>query len=209
MRDQELKDIWKNPSRMEHISINKKQLLTQLNKKMKEIDNNIKKRDIRETVASIIGIIIFAVLGWDIPFFWSKVACGIAIAWFAFVIYRLKKQRQNEEPDVTLPYSEQLEQRKEYLKGQSHMLDTAVYWYVLPPFVMNVIFFLGAGNPSEWDNFFASALPEGIIEKVVILSLLAVFYAYIAWINKKASRDHYEPLIREIEHTQAELEHHG
>ena len=206
MIDQELKQIWKGASSTEHVKINKTLLLTQLKENMESIDRKIKARDTRENYAAVAGIIVFSFAAWDIPFILSKIACFIAIGWFVYVIYRLKKGRKDEATDLNLSFRDQLEQRKRYLTGQSKMLKSVVYWYALPPFLMNLLLFLGAGDPNSASFFFSGIIPDSMTEKIVLVIFLGLFYTYIAWMNYRTARKNLDPLVEQIAHTQRELE---
>ncbi len=205
MIDQELKRIWKGASSSERITINKTQLLNQLKDKMDKMDRNIKARDKREIYASVAGIVAFSLAAWDIPFILSKIACFFAIGWFIYVIYRLKKERKGEATDLNLSFRDQLEQRKQYIMGQSKMLKSVVYWYALPPFLMNLLLFLGAGNPDSADFFLSGIIPGSLVEKVIIVVFLGLFYGYIAWMNYSTAKKNLDPLVEQIEQTQREL----
>ena len=107
MLEQELKDIWNNSSQSGQISIETKQLTEELSTKIKSIQKKIRSRDIREISASIIGILIFGYLLFEIPFPVTKVACGLAIAWFVFVIVKFRKSKlQNTKADFSLTIAE-------------------------------------------------------------------------------------------------------
>ncbi len=206
MIEQELKAIWHKSSQIERIELDLTTLLIELKNKMDTTDRRIRRRDRREIIACYIGMLPFAFMAWEIPYPISKLACLLTIGWFAYVIYRLKKAGRNKEPDLSLPFKEQLESRKNYLKGQAQLLNSVLYWYVLPPFLINVLFFAGIGEPSDynWTSFLAEWLPDGLRDKIVSLSFVAVFYAYIVWTNRKAARTYYPPLIRDIERIQEE-----
>ena len=94
MLEQELKNIWNNSSKTEHISIETSLLVSELNAKMSRIQKVIKKRDIREISASVIGILIFIYLFYEIPFPINKLACIMSIIWFAYVILKLRKSKK-------------------------------------------------------------------------------------------------------------------
>ena len=205
MIDHELKRIWKGASSSERITINKTQLLNQLKDKMDKMDRNIKARDKREIYASVAGIVAFSLAAWDIPFILSKIACFFAIGWFIYVIYRLKKERKGEATDLNLSFRDQLEQRKQYIMGQSKMLKSVVYWYALPPFLMNLLLFLGAGDPDSADFFLSGIIPGSLVEKVIIVVFLGLFYGYIAWMNYSTAKKNLDPLVEQIEQTQREL----
>ena len=209
MLEQELKDIWNNHSQSGQISIETKQLTEELNAKIISIQRKIKRRDIREISASIIGILLFGYLLFEIPFPITKVACGLAIVWFVFVIVKFRKSKlQNIKTDFSLTIAEQLNNQKKMMLQQSDLLDSALYWYAIPPFIMNFIFILGLENPINynWTNSVAeSLLPLTSNFKIIILTGLALFYAFIFWINKRALYNHVKPTIESIEKMQQQI----
>ena len=89
MLEQELKNIWKNSSQTSEITIETNQLVAELNTRVTKIQKTIRNRDIREISASVIGILIFSFLMYEIPFPITKLACGISILWFVFVIFKM------------------------------------------------------------------------------------------------------------------------
>lgn len=209
MLEQELKDIWNNSSQSGQISIETKQLTEELSTKIKSFQKKIRSRDIREISASIIGILIFGYLLFEIPFPVTKVACGLAIAWFVFVIVKFRKSNlQNTKTDFSLTIAEQLNNQRTMMLQQSNLLDSALYWYAIPPFIMNFIFILGLENPIDynWTNSVAeSLLPLTSNFKIVILIGLALFYAFTYWINKRALNKGVKPTLESIEKMQQQI----
>jgi hypothetical protein len=211
MLEQELKDIWNNSSQPEQISIETKQLTEELNTKINSIQKKIRNRDIREISASIFGILLFAYLLFEIPFPITKVACGLAIAWFGFVILKFRKSKiQNNKTDFSLSLSEQLNHQKYMMAQQAKLLDSALYWYAIPPFIMNFIFILGLENPTDynWTNSIAeSLLPLTSNLKTITIIGLALFYAFTFWVNKRALNKDVNPMIKSIEKMQEQIKY--
>lgn len=209
MLEQELKDIWNNSSQSGQISIETKQLTEELSTKIKSIQKKIRSRDIRDISASIIGILIFGYLLFEIPFPVTKVACGLAIAWFVFVIVKFRKSNlQNTKTDFSLTIAEQLNNQRTMMLQQSNLLGSALYWYAIPPFIMNFIFILGLENPIDynWTNSVAeSLLPLTFNFKIVTLIGLALFYAFTYWINKRALNKVVKPTLESIEKMQQQI----
>ncbi len=209
MLEQELKDIWNNSSQLERISIETKQLTEELNTKINSIQKKIRNRDIREITASIIGIVIFGYLLFEIPFPITKVACGLAITWFVFVIVKLRKSKlQNTKIDFSLTVSEQLNNHKTMMLQQFRLLNSALYWYAIPPFIMNFIFILGLENPIDynWTNSVAeSLLPISTNFKTITLIGLSLFYAFTFWMSKRALNKDVKPTIETIEKMQQQI----
>ena len=209
MLEQEIKDIWNNSSQSRQISIDTKQLTEELNTKINSIQKKIRSRDIREISASIIGILLFGYLLFEIPFPITKVACGLAIAWFVFVIVKFRKSKlHNTKTDFSLTVSEQLNNQKTMMIQQSSLLDSALYWYAIPPFIMNFIFILGLENPIDynWNNGVAeSLLPLTSNIKIITLIGLALFYTFTFWINNRALNRDVKPTIESIEKIQQQI----
>lgn len=209
MLEQELKDIWNNASKTAQISIEANQLVEELNAKVSNLQKKILTRDVREISASVIGILLFSYLLYEIPFPITKVACGLAIAWFVFVILKFRKSKiQNIKTDFSLSLTEQLKNQKTMMVQQEKLLDSALYWYAIPPFIMNFIFIQGLENPTDynWTNSVAeSLLPLSSNLKLITLIGLALFYAFTFWINKRALTEDVEPIIESIEKMQQQI----
>lgn len=203
MFEQELRDIWKNSSEAERIKFDLSQLIMDLNKKMNQIEKDIRKRDRREIIASIIGIIMAMYLAYVVPFPISKAASLLCAIWFGYVIYKLRSTKKSAIPvDLTLPFRRQLEDQKANIQQQAQLLDTVLYWYVLPPYLVNVLFILGWGDPTAigWDHFLAGMFSSLTLSgKLIALGFLAVFYGFIVWLNKHAVKVRYKPIIQDLD----------
>ena len=205
MTEDILKQIWKGGSEKENITIDYHKLHEEMKSKLDHMDQQIKARDNREIGASLVGMAAFAYIGYDIPFFWSKIACGLMIGWFLFVIFRLKYQRRNESPDPATSLNDQLDHRKDYLIGQTNMIKSVLWWYILPPILINALLFFGAGDPDAWDSLFSGMIPDTFIGKIGVMTLVVALNGYIYYLNKKAVKNQLNPLISSIEKTQKDL----
>ncbi len=209
MLEQELKDIWNNSSRTAQISIETSQLVEELNAKVNGIQKKIRIRDVREISASVIGILIFSYLLYEIPFPITKLACSFSIIWFAFVIFKFRKsKKQNAVTNLSLSITEQLAYQETAMQQQIIFLNSAAYWYSIPPFITNFIFILGLGNPTDynWINSIAnSVLPLTDNMKVITLIGLAFFYGFTIWINKRAASRDIKPLLKNIKVIQQQI----
>ena len=210
MLEQELKDIWNSSSQTAQISIETNQLVKELNTKVNSIQKKIRIRDIREISASVIGILIFSYLLYEIPFPITKIACGLSIAWFVFVILKsMKSKKQNTVSNFSLSMTEQLDYQGVTMQQQANFLNSAAYWYAIPSFIINFIFILGLGNPTDynWTNSIAeNILPLTPNLKIVTLIGLAFFYSFTIWINKRAVTRDLTPLLENIKTVQLQLQ---
>lgn len=209
MLEQELKNIWKNSSKSAQISIETDQLVNEFDIKMTHIQKKIRNRDVREISASVIGILIFSFLAYEIPFPITKFSCFLSILWFVFVIYKFRESKlQNTAEKLSLPLKEQLAYKKQLLQQQVKLLDSAAYWYSSPAFITNFIFIIGLGNPADynWGNqLVENLLPLTVNAKIVTLTGLAFFYLFVIWINKRAARKDVQPILKNIDVIQQQL----
>lgn len=203
MLEQELKNIWKNSSKSAQISIETDRLVKEFDLTMINVQKKIKKRDVREISASVIGILIFSIFAYEIPFPITKLSCFLSILWFVFVIYKFRKSKlQNTAEKLSLPLNEQLVHKKQLLQQQVKLLNSAAYWYAGSSFITNLIFIIGLGNPVDynWENQLAvSVLPLTTTFKIVTLVGLVFFYLFIAWINKRAAKKELQPILKNID----------
>jgi len=209
MLEQELKNIWKNSSKTTQISIETDRLVQEFDTKMTDVQKKIRKRDVREISASVFGILIFGVFAYEIPFPITKFSCFLSILWFVYVIYKFRKSnQQNSSEKLSLSLKEQLVHKKQLLQHQLKLLDSAAYWYASPAFITNFIFIIGLENPADynWTNQLAeNLLPLTINAKIGTLIGLGFFYLLVIWVHKRAARKDLQPILKNIEVIQQQL----
>lgn len=213
MLEQELKEIWKHSADGEKIKFDLSRLMIELNGKMNRIERGIRRRDRSEIITSILAIPIFGYLAYEVPFPLTKVGLILAIIGFVWVIYKYRVNKKNKFPTrLNLSFREQLENQKANMAQEAQLLDTVLYWFLIPSFIPYTISILGLGNPDEygWSNRIANELlPIPFIYKLASLVLAAVIYAAILWTNKRILKKTLQPLIKDIEQVQYQLEKEG
>lgn len=119
-----------------------------------------------------------------------------------------KSKLQHTKTDLSLSLTKQLHHQKTMMTKEAKLLDSALYWYAIPPFIMNFIFILGLENPADynWTNSIAeSVLPLTSNIKTITLIGLALFYAFTFWVNKRALNKEINPIIKSIEQVQQQI----
>ncbi|AFU68104.1 hypothetical protein P700755_001140 [Psychroflexus torquis ATCC 700755] len=209
MLEQELKNIWKNSSKTAQISIETDRLVKEFDTKMTNIQKKIRKRDVREISASVFGILIFSFFAYEIPFPITKFSCSLSILWFVYVIYKFRKSnQQNTSENLSLPLKQQLAHKKQLMQHQQKLLDSAGYWYAGPSFITNLIFIIGLQNPADynWTNQIAeSLLPLTVNAKAGTIIGLGIFYLLVIWVHKIAAKRDVQPILKNIEVIQQQL----
>lgn len=210
MLEEQLKKIWKNASEETQINFNLSRLMIDLKTKTDRIERNIKARDRREIIASYIGVIIFGYFAYAIPFPITKLASILGVCIFIFIIYKLKSaQKEQMVVDMAASFKEQLQQEKTFLIKQRNLLKSVLWWYILPPFFMNILFVLGLGDPAtyNWTPELIELVPWTERDKITTLACAAILYGYVYFINRKAARTVYTPVIEDIEKIEQQLAH--
>ncbi len=209
MIEQELKNIWTNENVSNQISIDTSELKKELSHKINRIQQNVKRRDLMEVLAAFFGIAIFGYMLYLVPFMIMKLSCLLGVLWFVFIVYKFRKSSNQKEIDLSLPLVSQLKQQKKMLLEQIALLNSSVYWYVLPPFIVSVLFIIGLEIPSDqdWNTFMVKGIvPVLTLIKIIAIGLMTVFFGVIFWINKRAVKKELIPILKDVEKIENELE---
>lgn len=209
MVEQELKDIWRNSSQMERIKFDLSRLIVDLNDKATKLNNVIRKRDRREIIASVFASALFIYLAYSVPFLIARIGCVLAVASFGYLVYRLRHNRELKKPiDLTLSFKDQLARQRQNMEQEAKLLNTVLYWYILPPFIAQVIFIFGIGDPSAigWESQLLEHLPLTMYSKLRFIGFVALFNLLVVWLNKRAVKKSITPIIEEIDRLQQQLE---
>jgi hypothetical protein len=110
---------------------------------------------------------------------------SIGVLYGILVIFVLNNVKKYKPDNYTLPVKEYLIKHRDYLVRERGLLRNVVYWYLLPIFISEVLFFIGQ---------YRSLV-------VLISSILFVFIvnAAIYFINKVAVKKVFDPLIHQID----------
>ena len=104
------------------------------------------------------------------------------------MILRLRSTKKHKPTDFTETYIDYLYKTKDYLNAQKKLLDTVLYWYILPPFPGILMIVMGFMH-----------IPEK--RKIIVLTLfLFVIIAILAlFLNKRAVKKEFNPRLEKIE----------
>ena len=193
MIDEELKKIWQGASEEALIQFNKSNLLKEMEQKLQRFDDKIKHRNSGEIALALALIPIFTLIGYYTPYLLSRLGVGIIILGCLIVILKLLHTRkQKPKNDNTTNLKQQLITSKIYVEQEKKLLNTVLYWYILPLFVGGILF--TAGKPkSLW-----------LLGFFILIQILVS--GYIWRLNKRAVKNEFNPLIEQIEATLEELE---
>lgn len=202
MEEQELKNIWKNSSKTEDITINTSQLLSDFKVGMEDRERIVRKRDTKEIFFAILGIVGFIIIA--IRMWFSIPSLGIIIITLTYVYY-IFKLRSNRKSKYTqklfVSFQEQLENQKQFMQNQAKLLNTILYWALIPFFIgyMVVIWSVWDLTSVNFSSFLSSIYPESLKSKIICTVFVLIAFFYTQWTNKKAAKVNWDPLIKQID----------
>jgi len=185
MSDNDLNIIWQQSANKEVVKFEPSELLTDLNSQLINFDKCLKKRDRREIIAAAFVILTFGTGAIFFTGIISKIGLSIGVLYGILVIFVLQNVKKHKPDNYSLPVKEYLVKHRDYLVRERGLLRNVVYWYLLPPFISEILFFVGQYRSPA----------------VLIISILFVFIvnAAIYFINKVAVKKVFDPLIHQID----------
>jgi hypothetical protein len=186
MMEDELIKIWQSSPNQERVKFEKSRLMLDMQSSMDRLHRSIKYRDLREYIAIVIIIPAFAFSAYFIPFLLTKIASVLIIGYAVFVGLKLRNAKKTKPSAFTEPYLEYLYKTRAYLLVQKQLLDSVLYWYILPGATLTMMFLLGFGLVDR---------SKQIIKMALINIGLAVATYYL---NKSAVQKELVPRITKI-----------
>lgn len=202
MEEQELKHIWKRSSEKEEIKLDIEQLIKEFKKGMESRERIVRKRDLREIIGAILGAFAFIIIAAEFPFSIGTIGIIIIIVSLFYSVYKLRINRKRKHSqELFLSMNEQLMNQKQFMSNQARLLNTVLYWMMLPFFTGYMIFIWSIWNVEQYNlsPFLSFVYPENLKSKIVFTLVTAIYCSYIVWMNKKAVKVNWEPLIKQID----------
>jgi hypothetical protein len=187
MMEEELIKIWQSSPNQERIKFEKSRLMLDVQSSMDRLHRGIRYRDMREYIAIAIIIPAFAFSAIVLPSFLSKVASVLIIGYAIYVGLRLRNAKKHKPTAFTETYLEYLLKTKAYLLVQKQLLDSVIYWYILPGASLTMLFFMGFGITGRLRPILKMAFGN------VVLAV-ATYY-----LNKRAVEKEFVPRLAKID----------
>jgi len=194
MMEEELIKIWQSSPNQERIKFEKSRLMIEMQSSIDRFHKQIKNRDLREQIAVAIIIPAFAYSAFTIPHLLTKVASILIICYAIFIVLKLRNAKKRKPGTVTETYLEYLHKMRDYLLVQKQLLDSVLYWYILPGMTLTMLFFVGFGITGR----VAQIVKMGIAN--VVLAIVTLF------LNKKGVKDQILPRLTKIKELISVLE---
>jgi hypothetical protein len=199
MIEEDLIKIWHSSPNQERVKFEKSRLMVEVHTSVDRLQGMIKYGNRRAMMVALIIVAGNAFYIYIIPFTLSKIASGLAFLYGMYVFMRLRKAKKNEPKDFTGTYLEYLHKTKTFLLDQKRLIDTVLYWAIIPTISVCILFFLGFMESPLFTTTGIIALCVGCIVVGVIVSCLSKWWAKIA----------ITPNLRKIEELINTLEESG
>jgi hypothetical protein len=181
MEENDLKQLWLGKGNEPHLEINNDILMNSLTKRMKNMEKQIRRRDYREIIAAICLIPLFTWWSIIFPQWLAKAGCMVIAATCVFVIITLGRARKVKvKEDISSEMKMHLITSRQLLLQQIRLLNSVVWWYLLPFFAGVALFNFGT--------------VKGTVNKILWTVIIAGLYAYIYYLNKRAVKKHLLPM---------------
>lgn len=191
MLDDELKKIWQDAPMTEKIKFNHSKLLMNMDHELKLAEQKIKRRDFREILVAVLLIPYFLYIAYQSSNTLTQIGAVIIALSCVWIIYKLRAVRKYRKTDMTTSLKEQMTQTHEYLSQQRKLLDNVLTWYILPPSIGLVLFYIG--------------MTSSVLALVIALIFQLAIMIWVYQINKKAANTYYTPMIKRLEKVIEEL----
>lgn len=193
----DLKSNWQEKMQSTDAPENLTEYITMLEQKTVKIDKDIKRRDRLE-----IGVALLLIPAWIFGLFVSvsliqTLGFIIAIASCLYIPYKLVKAKQIE-PSKSNSMRAFLENERQKLVQQKQLLESVFWWY-LGPLGLSIGLITVGATANE------SGIPQPDIWLTAYLIAVAVLYAGIYVMNKKAAKKKFTPLLENIDNKLSDL----
>jgi hypothetical protein len=188
MNDEELKRLWCK-QKLDPAKLSPGASLKLMRIKMKLLDRVLFWSDALEIGGAVVGIPLFIWVWYflKIPLL-GRIGIVITIAGEAFIIWkqlRARRVRVSQQPTADAPMMEWLRHELEKVRAECELARTALWWYVLPPWIGMNVFFWGVDIE----------LPARIGCSAVTTAIGVVYWK----LNQYTLRKHWPPLKEELE----------
>ncbi len=186
--EDELIKIWQSSPKTEQIKFEKSRLMLDMQSSLDRIHRSWKYMLIRETLASVITIPIFAYVAFTHPFTLTRIGSALIVLSVIYIIFRLFSIDRQKPNNYSESYLDYIYKAKEVLNAQKKALNNVIYWYILPIYPGLIFFLLGFVHIPEKINLILSVFLTTILINIGI-----------HFLNKWAAKKQFTPRLKKID----------
>jgi len=194
MIEDELIKIWQTSSNQERIKLEKSKLMIELQSSLGRLHRWWRYLELIEIISIIIGVLSFAFITYLAPFTASKIASVLIIIFLINILIRLQGINKFRPSDFEENYLEYLKKTRSYLEAQMKLLETSVYWAILPIYPILLLFLTG---------FWQIPAKRDLIVITYLAAVVLGVYGY--FLNKRRVKNEINPRLDRVEELIEEL----
>lgn len=186
----DLKHIWSSADIDPIDNISTEKMLATVKKKLTKHNRSMKRNSLVEIFTAILLLPVFSYLLYTMPTIISKVGAAIVLLSLGLIIVKMMKIPKKKQL-LYLSTQEYLEDERLQIAKQIKLIDTILYWYILPIAIGVLIFILG--------------IQTTLLAHVASIAFCLVVWVGIYFLNKWALRKHFYPLQKELDELMEQL----
>lgn len=188
MIEDELVKIWQSSPNQERLKFEKSRLMIDVQSGLNDVHRAVKYRDLMDIMSACIVIPAFAFYVFFVPFTLTKIASGCIALWGVYVIIRIRRAKKNKPGALTGTYLEYLHKSRRFLLDQKDLMDTVLYWAILPVVALGSLFLIGF-----WQR------PGPTLNRAMALCGNAALGIVIFFMNKWAVKKQIMPRLEKVD----------
>ncbi|WP_025665546.1 hypothetical protein [Aquimarina megaterium] len=188
MIEDELIKIWQSSSNQERVKFEKSKLMIELQSSLGRLHRWWKYLELVEVISAIICILSFGFIVYWAPFTTTKIASVLLIIFSINILIQVLGIKKIKPSDLEENYLEYLKKTMKYLNAQKKLLETSVYWVVLPIYPILLLFFIG---------FWHIPTKRYVIVITFLVAIGLGIYGY--FLNKKRVKNEINPRLDRVD----------
>jgi hypothetical protein len=188
MIDDELVRIWQSSPNQERAKFEKSRLIIEVQSNLDRVHKTMVRRDLMDRGALLIMIPFFTFYAFYTPFMLTKIASILTVLWSIYALFRFRKAKRNKPKTSEGTYLHYLRKSRLWLLDEKELLDTVLYWELIPFVLSTTMFFLGFMEG-----------PHAKLRIVLAMSGGSIIVAAVAYyLNKLAVKTMLNPRLERV-----------
>ncbi|MBM4103372.1 MAG: hypothetical protein FJ263_04870 [Planctomycetes bacterium] len=193
MKFEDLQNQWRKEGGDAKVQISYDMLFKEVSRNQRNFDHEILWRDIRECIASLVGVCFLILFGVALNKWFYAAAGGMLYVAIFFIVYR--RFRPKKSPAGTASLRTCVEESLCEIECQMELLRNVFWWYLLLPFVTFSFTFIGLGHPLIQEG---QVLGSIIFFGSFVVGAVLVCW-WVCWLNQRANQKELLPRKQELE----------
>jgi hypothetical protein len=200
MNPDNLRQAWQTQTSETRLLIGPALLLQEVRRNQEHLAATIFWRDCREVGVALLLVPVWVYLGATLALAWTWYLTVPALLWIAGFMLADRRRHKRQPPEQGEPLRQRVEGSLAQVEHQIWLLRNIFWWYLLPPGLSILAFFAQVAWRAQAGGWLTVVTMAGLV------SVVALIFAGVYWLNQYAVRTGLEPRRRELELLLASLQ---